>query len=73
MPSASPNLSRGAQAGKYQKPKPRPATFRRVTMKCGEDEPTYFWDSTGRLFLDAELTKPAGLWIVELPGEGDLV
>jgi hypothetical protein len=71
MPSASPNPSRGAQAGKYQKPKPRPATFRRVTLRCGDDEPTYFWDSTGRLFFDAELTKPAGLWIVELPGEGD--
>jgi hypothetical protein len=40
-------------------------------MKCREDEPTYFWDSTGRLFFDAGLTKPTGLTIVELPGEGD--
>ena len=65
MPEASPNPARGAQPGKFQRPKVRPVTF------AGSG---WTWASTrtptggkgGDLFHDAELTEPTGLTIVEI-------
>ena len=66
MPQASPNPARGAQPGRYQRPKPRPARFRRVNLEVGEYEDTFWWDSRGNLYLDRELTQPTHLAIVEI-------
>ena len=66
MPEASPNPARGAQPGRFQRPKVRPVTFRRVRLDVGEHEPTYWWKSDGELFHDRELTQPTGLTIVEI-------
>ena len=41
-------------------------TFRRVRLDVGEHEDTYWWNKSGDLFHDAELTEPTGLTIVEI-------
>jgi hypothetical protein len=64
MPQASPNPKRGQQPGKFQRPMPRLAGFRRTTM----DDPdiTLWWEEDGWLYSDEELTVRTGLAIVEL-------
>lgn len=58
MPEASPNPARGAQPGRYQRPKPRPAVFRKTTLPTGPDQPTLWWAANGLLYLDAENDHP---------------
>jgi hypothetical protein len=35
-------------------------------VDVGEHEDTYWWNKSGDLFHDAELTEPTGLTIVEI-------
>ena len=62
MPQASPNPARGAQPGRFQRPKIRPVTFRRVGWTW-QARDTYWWNKSGDLFHDAELTEPTRLTI----------
>jgi hypothetical protein len=55
---ASPNPARGAQPGRYQRPRPTLAFVKRVQMDPDPDGPTLFWDADGELYEDRELTRP---------------
>jgi hypothetical protein len=78
VPEASPNPKRGAQPGKFQRPKPiRIAT--QTTYECervdldalGLDlNDQIWWAPNGDLYFDRRLTEATGLTIVRLRGSG---
>ena len=64
------NGAPGAPPGRYQRPRPAPPLFERVTMPTGDAATSLWWDASGNLFNDEDCTKSAGLLIVR-PRFGD--
>ena len=57
--------SKSKVAGKYQRNKPLVVTCERVSMDLDPDV-WMFWNASGELFADPELTQPLGLTIVRV-------
>ncbi len=60
--------NRGHRPGTYNRNRTVPATFHRVSLPTGPDEPTFYWDRDRTLYDGEALTRPAGLVIVQLIG-----
>jgi hypothetical protein len=68
---SNPAGKTNAKSGTTQRPRQPTPLFERVSLVCGDGEPTYYWDHQGNLFHDEDLTQSAGLIIVRPRFGGD--